>query len=522
MAFKDKDIMVTAVNSSTPMTYCAAYKAMNVDSLKKARTALRCRRIQMKQRLSEIEKQIDLATTVDEVEFLDLQQQELESAAKALAEELNYVCDLYEEVAELGSIAAGRHGAGVKKPEAQVESMPKVATFSLLSNNSPDPFPQPPQDPTSVHVLATAPVISTKPVLPPTPIYLGTESEVSYGEVSRSSVQKCTLGKANSILFDVLRCPLRLQAHFTTVEMQLAEAGAGTQVQGEFQPEHTLRMTLCSKLLKSLEKCTEVHTAAVDAAYASGHSWNHVKNVLMSRFCRRSVLRAAYEKEFESLRFSGHAKVDEYLRRVSRLYHLFVDVYKDDKSERRVLIRKIVSVLPADIAARVIERIKSFGRAVDEDWELILPYDFTHLTSGTSTHDTCVEEIIRATCRCAEEVSNIKGYRTTGQFEKKDNVFMVSSGHHHSEEHFDKIPKNVTEWCAKFEKVIYVNGLNLKSVKQLKEVAPKAADIRLCKTNKTGRLYGVLAFNKTEDYEGVPELLEKKSLRERPFTPVKN
>jgi hypothetical protein len=372
-----------------------------------------------------------------------------------------------------------------------------------------DPFPPPREVP----VVITAPVAASKSVMAPTPIYIGSDTD---------EPRTCSLGKANSIVFDVLRSHLRLQAHFSTVEQQLIEAEAAKRVQGEFKPEYGLRMTLCTKLLKSLEKCTEVHSAAVDAAYASGHSWNHVKKVLMMRFCRRSVLRAAYEKEFDSLRFLGYSKVDEYLRRVSRLYHLFVDVYKDDTSERRVLVRKIVSVLPVEIASRVIDRIKSFGGALDEDWELILPFDFTHISESTSSIDTCVEEIIRSACRCAEEVSNIKGYRTSGQFDKKDNVYFVGSNHHQSDDNYDRLPKNVPEWFATFEKVIYVNGANLKSVKQLKEVAPRAAEVRLCKVSKTGKVYGVLAFKKIEDYEGVPDSLDRKALRERPFTPLKN
>jgi hypothetical protein len=513
--------MVTADNLPPVVaaTTTNTYDRMTVDELKKARTTLRTKRTKTSLRLTEL-RELLMTDQVqgEEAEALAIEEDVLEVSLKNIRLELDYVCALYDEVAEIRSMPAGRlreirHGTkAAEAPRTQdVTDRPGLEDASQRVV-----LP----DITKLTAGAPSEPVNIRRVPEPVQDVYEDRSPSFFGQSRISeSFGTCSLGKANSIWFDNLRCPLRLQSHFDTVEAQLLEAKAGSFDGREFHPHADLKMTLCCKLIKSFEKCTEVHTAAVDAAYASKHSWYHVKNVLMMRFCRRSVLRAAYEKEFESLRFLGHSKVDEYLRRVSRLYHLFVDVYKDDTSERRVLVRKIVSVLPADLASKVIEKIKTYGRSLDQDWELILPFDFTHYNVRVSSTDNSVEEVIRSVCRCAEEVFNIKGNRAP----LKDNIsYIGTSKDKSSDSVYDKLPGDLKSWVESFSKVISINGTNLKSVKQLKEIAPKAAEVRLCKSKKTGSVYGVVAFKNDEDYEGVAEILEKKNLRGRPFVPIKN
>ncbi|EER07802.1 hypothetical protein Pmar_PMAR000333, partial [Perkinsus marinus ATCC 50983] len=46
-------------------------------------------------------------------------------------------------------------------------------------------------------------------------------------------------------------------------------------------------------------------------------------------------------------RFDEHA--DDFLRKCSALYHLYQDVYKDEASERRVMVRAVVNKLPENL-----------------------------------------------------------------------------------------------------------------------------------------------------------------------------
>jgi hypothetical protein len=480
------------------------YQDMNSQELKETKMKLLREKILFTQRLAEVRKLLyeDLNHS-EGLEALTDEEEYIQTTLSVVRSDLNYVIELHDALLEACSSKSRVSVSG----RTSSEVVPRSTRSHEFGKQPSDRF-------LSKAVVKTAPTIHEEP-----------DSDVDDlpDSPKTQSRYRCSLSKANSIMFDWLRCPLRLQSHFSTVERQLVEAKAGTFTKTEFHPDAELRMTLCTKLLKSLEKCSEVHMAAVDAAYASGHSWNHVKNVLMARFCRRSVLKAAYEKEFDSLRFEGHSKVDEYLRRTSRLYHLFVDVFKDDTSERRILVRRIVSVLPTDIASRVIEKIKSFGKSADEDWELILPFDYTHHEHDAVLKGTCVEEIIRSTCRCAEEVSHMKGSTSRSQNGKSDNVRLVGNKSQ-NDDLFDRLPKGteLRDWVESFEKVVTIHGQNLKSIKQLKEMAPKADEVKFCKSFKSGKAYGVLAFKQAEDYEGIPELCSKKQLKVYPFTLVKN
>jgi hypothetical protein len=342
---------------------------MTVQKLRKAKMKLLREKTDLVQRLTQVQKSLcEDIDTLDGVQELADEEEYLSRYLKICRDDLEYVLHRYDEVTEVFSLPGNK--AMQRSKWSVHESQREGLHTAQLPDESNTPNPVVKKEGSNQGTVKKLHQVKEE---------LDEDYDDDFDDspciTRRDTKSRCSLGKANNIVFDWLRCLLRLQAHFTTIERQLVEAKAGVFTSKEFQPDADPRMALCTKLLKTLEKCSEVHLAAVDAAYASGHSWNHVKNVLMARFCRRPVLKAAYEKEFDSLRFEGYSRVDEYLRKTSRLYHLFVDVFKDDKSERRVLIRKIVNLLPSEIAARVIERIKSYGKstgrlgAYEEEWD---------------------------------------------------------------------------------------------------------------------------------------------------------
>ncbi len=219
---------------------------------------------------------------------------------------------------------------------------------------------------------------------------------------------------------------------------------------------------------------------------------------LLTKFARRSVLKAAYASRLKSMKFLDVGAVDDFLRKANSVYHLYIDVYGSDLSERRCLVRDLVGKLGVDISTKVIGSIQRHletSSPVDDweslDWETALEFD--------GPHSVC--ELIRRHCRASEEATAISNIRPPGHI---DHVRELTER---------DLP--LDEWAEQFASVVFATGpgcLDKASVL----LYTQADEVRHI-TSKLGRACCVLAYHDKASAAKYIANLDKSRFTTRPF-----
>ncbi|KAF4713984.1 hypothetical protein FOZ63_008503, partial [Perkinsus olseni] len=254
----------------------------------------------------------------------------------------------------------------------------------------------------------------------------------------------------------------RLKSHFSMLEGLMVEIGAGKILPGQgYSPYATTRILCYNKLIESFGDCLDVVDAANEIAESSGYQWLTIRQELLAQFAQRDMLKTNYDDKLTKLKFGGVQRTDEFLRHSSTIYHLYMDVFKGDSSERRRLVDKIMSKLPSDIRVRVIDKIKGYmpvnndSELESQDWELILPFERVGKFASRS-----IVGIIRQTCRTmrdASVVENPSSARSATNL-RPDLIRQI----------VDRDVQSLSDWAKKYARVWGLCGKGCRSLDKVK------------------------------------------------------
>ncbi|KAF4662664.1 hypothetical protein FOL47_006148 [Perkinsus chesapeaki] len=282
-------------------------------------------------------------------------------------------------------------------------------------------------------------------------------------------IRACRPIEVSKLTVPELVASYRLKSHYSMVEGLMVEIGAGRMVSNVgYKPYQSTTISCYNKLVQSFGDCVEVVDAASEIAESSGYRWQTIRQELLAQFAQRDVLKTNYDGKLSKLRFESVQSVDSFLRHCSTIYHLYMDVYKGDSSERRRLVDKIMGRLPGDIRVKAIDKIKSYMSGPDEsgsetqDWELALPLERVGRSANRS-----IVGVIRQTCRTERDASMVDGPE---QVVQRDPNRPPSSRPDWIRQIDDRNSVPLADWAKKYARVWGLSGKGCRSVEKVQAI----------------------------------------------------
>ncbi|EER18145.1 hypothetical protein Pmar_PMAR009173 [Perkinsus marinus ATCC 50983] len=337
---------------------------------------------------------------------------------------------------------------------------------------------------------------------------------------TRRAATRCTAAEVTKLVLPNLIDSAYLKVHYDDVEDTLVEAGAATRsTSGPIQVNPEVRRSVMTKFIGTLtnSEVKPVHQAAQSAARTGRSDWNHVRQLLLGRFCRRSQLKSKYLEKLSSLKFQSARQIDQYLLAASEAYFIFCDIYHNDSAERRNLTRQIIGRLPPAIVEKVIHRIRRYADHDDdsEDWETLL--DFENATGDKPS----VCDVIRSICRTSDEATIICQPTT----HKADNIrSVVEPAQASSSRTLAQRPNSgsapisrptLSEWAKTFPAVYYITGRAVRNQEEALKIL--RADETKVLRNRRGFRYILAAYNDATTAKSIMSELDKENYRWREF-----
>ena len=154
-----------------------------------------------------------------------------------------------------------------------------------------------------------------------------------------------------------------LESHLKTMSDILEELGC--MEDGDFKAG--VRCRVRAMVIESFKGCPEVHdfARASDKAYMS---WPQLQDTLLRQYRSRVYLKAEVDKALRSL--VCKTPYSDFVNQVRGLYYLYRRFY-EDKTEVRALVRKVIEVVPDDVARRLITNLT----LINIDWEAAVPFE---------------------------------------------------------------------------------------------------------------------------------------------------
>jgi hypothetical protein len=272
----------------------------------------------------------------------------------------------------------------------------------------------------------------------------------------------------------------------------------------EFALHDQIKVSSMEIFIASL-KNSSLSTACRQYANLCRFDWQSVKNNMISRFCRRSVLKETYTSKLRQLKFEGYHLVDEFLQACDDVYHVYEKVYFEDRSELRSLIAAIAQKLPQQLCRDVVYAVKSHSAGDDEDWELALPYD----SFDGRGNRTTLRELIRS---CARTLEIVQGPTKTTKIDRHDDrVSQLKEA---------KTPPrpSLEDWAAGYSKVYVVEPLKEVDENETAKLF-KADEVKWLKNKTTRRSYAFAAYKNSSVADEVIKSLDEAKYHTRPFEP---
>ncbi|EER00331.1 hypothetical protein Pmar_PMAR017190 [Perkinsus marinus ATCC 50983] len=354
------------------------------------------------------------------------------------------------------------------------------------------------------------------------------EHEVYTTPKSRSS--RCPAATVTKLCLPQLCEATDLQSHYHAIEHTFVEAGAAEyHQQGHLLVHEEVKVSVMTKFLSSLSNVRPVHKKATVASRTHSQDWNLVRNVLLTRYCRRSVLKETYEEKFTHLTFTGVKQIEDFLESAADIYHLFTDVYPNDVSERRSLTRQVLAKFPQHIIEKVMERICQLSglASVDEDWETAVPFD----EASDGVRSVC--EAIRWVCRTKDQASIMKPTKGVDSVHAamyddtcEESLSSKPASKQDSAASVDKVnsgsgSRSVTpkQWCERYKPDQLIKVIGLWGDDLQKAIPEMESNFPLKGKGRRNPFFRIVALKAGTDRDAVISRLTKNSIRSDRFAP---
>jgi hypothetical protein len=141
-----------------------------------------------------------------------------------------------------------------------------------------------------------------------------------------------------------------LRMHFAAAQKQLLNYDVGfIGMDGFFHVHNIYDLDATMLLVDSLKSDQEVFRAAQRIAAKSNYNYRNVVDHLLSRFCDLDMLREEYEKALSGLVFRSYDCSEDFILQADEIMYKCEDAWSEDSSERRSLIRLLLSRLPEEL-----------------------------------------------------------------------------------------------------------------------------------------------------------------------------
>ncbi|KAF4652200.1 hypothetical protein FOL47_011227 [Perkinsus chesapeaki] len=315
-----------------------------LSQLKAARTAARCKRTKLSNRLERVKKAIEEYVNDDDDENAD-DDYNLEDDPdynSLLAEEDQLENQLSDATV---AVAAAERAVEERLHSDTAKLLPPPTPQSPVGNQLP-----PVADPINDEVpLEGSGVRHSGPSLTDA----GSESTTAIKSTSSRAKGLVPLGK---ILVPTLLDAFAFPQHLELICTIFAGHGYGTFQNGIFEPL-VQETELVLKFLGSVEKCNEVHRLAVSMATSCKHKWSTVITTLSRTFSKKTTLRTEVSKRLKALRFTSVEMVEAFNQQIIAISNLWSSVFANEPAEFRGLVQKFLSKLPTDFLKAVTTQI---------------------------------------------------------------------------------------------------------------------------------------------------------------------